>query len=321
MKQRLASIGRVLLLLAGLGVVAYLVHRAGPDKVGAILKDAWVFLPITMGCEIVYVMCDVMCVRAQLGTHSKNITLRSWIWSSTYAYALQILFPAGRAAGEVARISVLQKHVAVPRLAVASIGYQASNLYAVATLSLVDAALSYFLADALARGLALGEAINFLVVGGIATSLTIALHSKRATDFIAKRFKLSDAHREELADATRSSLTVKRGALFCTMGRFVQLFQYGIFVLAIGGKSGIVQASLAHGTQLVGASLGDLIPGQVGAVEGAYTAFADAIHLTPDRVLALPLFVRMTQISLALTSLIVATVMGRKTTTDNGVPR
>jgi uncharacterized membrane protein YbhN (UPF0104 family) len=310
-KQTLGTIGRVLLLVAGICVVVLLVHRAGPEKVGAVLKDAWVFLPLIMLGEIGVLGCDVMSVRRQLGDHRFGVPLRSWIWSSTYAYALQILFPAGRAAGEVARISVLSRHVGVARCAVASVGFQASNLYAVATLSAFDAIVSYLFAGDRAHGLSLGAGLNVLLVGGIATFVTRILRSKRAAELVAKRFKLSDAWKGDLADATKNSLTIKRGAAWCTTGRFIQLAQYGVCVLAIGGTTGIVQATLAHGIQMVGASLGDVIPGQIGAVEGAYTAFAGAIHLPAERVLALPLLIRITQISLATACLVIATLMGR----------
>jgi len=166
--------------------------------------------------------------------------------------------------------------------------------------------------ETIPRGLCLALGANVVIVGAIATSVTLMLYSKRAADFISKRFKLSEAARGDLSDATEKSLTVRKGAVWCTAGRLVQLVQYGICVVAIGGTSGVVQASLAHGTQLIGASIGDVIPGQVGAVETAYTTFADAIHLTPERVLALPLLIRVTQLSLAVTCLIVATAMGRK---------
>lgn len=308
------AIGRVVLLVVGICVVTWLVKRAGPEKVAAILRDAWVFFPLLVGCEIGMIACDVSCVRWQLGKERTKVPLRSWIWSSTFAYALQILFPAGRAAGEVARASVLGRHVGFPRAAAASVGYQASNLYAVSLLSGIAACISFFFAGPTAGSLPKFEALNFVVVGGIGTFVAYVLRSKRAAEFIAKKFKLSLAHQDELRDATEESIDIRRGALFCTAGRCIQWFQYGLCVLAIGGKFGVIQASIAHGIQLVGATLGDVIPNQLGAVEGAYTAFADVMQLTPERVLALPLLIRITQISLATTCLVIATSMGKRPT-------
>jgi hypothetical protein len=308
-RTALRACGRVGLLVLGVAVVAFLVHRAGPREVGAILRGAWAFVPALAALEIGMASCEVMSLRAQLGEHAGKVRPRSWVCASAYAYALQILFPVGRAAGELARISVLSRDVSVARCAVASVGYQASNLYAVAALSAVNALIAFHATGA--RALSVGEALNFLVVGAIATSVTLALRSKGASAFVAKRFKLLTSSAGELRDATQTSVSVRRGAAWCTLGRFVQLAQYGVCVLAIGGTTGIVQASLAHGTQLVGASLGDVIPGQVGAVEGAYAAFAGAIRLTPERVLALPLLIRVTQITLAATCLLVATLVRR----------
>lgn len=306
------AIGRALLLVAGAAVVGWLVHRAGPAKVAAILRDAWTLLPVLYACEMTMVTCDVLCVRWQLGAARAKVPLRSWIWSSTFAYALQILFPAGRAAGEVARASVLGRHVGFARAAVASVGYQASNLYAVSALSAIAAIVSFSFARGVAGSLPKFEALNFVVVAGLATFVASVLRSKRAADFVAKKFRLSVAHQGELDEAVATALDVPRGAMFCTAGRFVQWLQYGVCLAAIGGKSGPIEASIAHGVQLVGATLGDVIPNQLGAVEGAYTAFADVLRLGPERVLALPLLIRVTQLSLAVTCLAVATAMGRR---------
>jgi hypothetical protein len=306
------AIGRALLLVLGVVVVTLLIRNAGPAKVAAILSEAWIFFPLLALCEMGMVACDVSCVRWQLGERRKDVPLRSWIWSSTYAYALQILFPAGRAAGEVARASVLGRHVGFARAAAASVGYQASNLYAVATLSLVATAVSFFIAGPIAGNLPKFEAINVVIVASIGTFIATVLRSKRATEFVAKRFKLSEAHQDELRDAVEHSIDVKRGAFFCVTGRGIQWFQYALCVFAIGGRFGLVPGSIAHGIQLVGATMGDVIPNQLGAVEGAYTAFAGALALTPDRVLALPLLIRITQISLAATCLVVATLFSKK---------
>ncbi len=306
------AIGRVLLLAAGITVVTLLVRSAGPAKVAAILREAWVFFPLLTAFEMAMIACDVSSVRWQLGEQRKLVPFRSWIWSSTFAYALQILSPAGRAVAEVARASILGRHVGFARAAAASVGYQASNLYAVATLSLVASGVSFFFARPIAGNLPKFEALNFLVVATIGTFVATMLRSKRAAGFIAKRFKLSDEHQGELHDAVERSIDVKRGALFCIFGRCIQWLQYTVCVLAIGGKFGLLPGSIAHGIQLVGATLGDVIPNQLGAVEGTYTAFADALALTPERVLALPLLIRITQISLATTCLVIATSMRRK---------
>lgn len=311
------TIGRVVLLIGGIIAIAILVRNAGPAKVAAVLRDAWIFFPVLVACEIAMVACDVSCVRWQIGPERTKIPFRSWIHSSTFAYALQILFPAGRPAGEIARGSVLGRHVGYPRAIAASVAYQCSNLYAVATLSINTAVLSYAYMGPAAGSLPKFALLNAAIVFFFGTFFGRMLRSTRAADFIMKRFKLDEASKDDLRVAVKHH-SVPRGALFCMVGRTIQLGQYGIAVLAIGGKFGLVPAAVAHGIQLFGATIGDLIPNQLGAVEGTYSAFSDVMQLTPERVLALPLLIRITQISLATTCLVIASSMGKRKQPDAG---
>src|SRR5436190_1547028 len=193
------SIGRAVLLVGGIIVITLLVRNAGPAKVAAVLRDAWVFFPLLVLCEIAMVTCDVSCVRWQIGPDRGKIPLRSWIWSSPFAYALQILFPAGRPAGEIARASVLGRHVGFPRAVAASVAYQCSNLYAVAALSISAAGISWFYMGPLAGTLPKFALLNALIVFCIGTFFSrVLLRSTKAADFIAKRFKLDAASRGDL---------------------------------------------------------------------------------------------------------------------------
>lgn len=54
------------------------------------------------------------------------------------------------------------------------------------------------------------------------------------------------------------------------------------------------------------ARLGDLVPNQVGVLEGAYRVFADALSLgdDPARAVSIALFARVSQIGIATLSMI-----------------
>lgn len=55
--------------------------------------------------------------------------------------------------------------------------------------------------------------------------------------------------------------------------------QYGVILAAVGGARTVQSAFVAHGIHLVGATLGDLVPNQLGIVDGTYSAFAGALGL------------------------------------------
>ena len=309
-RRTLASIGRIALLIIGLVVVAWLVWAAGPAKVGAAIKEAGLWLPLLAVMEIGMNTCDVMSARSQLGVHKSLVPLRTWIQASTLAFALMILFPAGRAAGEVARAAAVGRHVGLARAAVASVAFNAGNLFAVAILSLVGAAFAG-LGPPETHALAIALLINAAIVAGIGIFVSGMLRSKGAALFIVRRLKLGDALQSEVKSAVSESLSLWKSVAWCTAGRTVQWAQFGVFVAAIGGKVTISSASLAQGIHLIGASAGDMIPNQAATLEGAYAAFAGAMHLTMDRALALPLVHRVELIALGVLCLVTSTMMKR----------
>ncbi len=109
-----------------------------------------------------------------------------------------------------------------------------------------------------------------------------------------------------------------RAIVACCCGRAAQLVQYGVILAAIGGARSIEGALTAHGIHLVGASLGDLLPNQLGVVDGAYRAFAPALGLgaAPARSLSIAFVAHAVQLSLATLCVVVASVVGRA-----GTPR
>ncbi len=85
------------------------------------------------------------------------------------------------------------------------------------------------------------------------------------------------------------------------LGRAAQTAEYGVILLAVGGVLTPVSALVVQGIHLVGAAIGDFIPGQLGAVEGAYRAFASTLGFgaDPARALSIALVARIAQIGLA----------------------
>jgi len=114
--------------------------------------------------------------------------------------------------------------------------------------------------------------------------------------------------------APASAAAVPLSALLASCGRIVQALQYGVVLYAVGGVATASTALMAQGIQLVGASVGDLVPGQMGATEGAFRAFAGALGLgaEPARALSIALVIRMAQLGLAVSCLLVAALVRRQ---------
>ena len=102
--------------------------------------------------------------------------------------------------------------------------------------------------------------------------------------------------------------------MLCALGRAVQLVQYGVIVRAVGGRAAPDAAFTAQGVHLVAATIGDVVPNQMGATEGAYRVFADTLGFAdaPARALSIALVVRIAQVSLAALGFVVAMVTPRQ---------
>jgi hypothetical protein len=86
------------------------------------------------------------------------------------------------------------------------------------------------------------------------------------------------------------------------LGRAVQAVQYGVALHAVGGVASPDAALITQGVDIIGATVGALVPNQMGATECAYDVFARAVGLgsEPARAVSIALLVRTAQVALAV---------------------
>jgi hypothetical protein len=314
---------RTALGIAGLLLVGYLVRSVGPRHVWEVLLQAGPWLPVVVALEVLQLGADALSLRTILGAvHFRSVPATTWVRSSATAYAMMILVPAGRAAGEVTRAALLSTHIGAARAATASTQLQAAYLSANGLLSLVEAALvATFLG--VATPLALLLSGNVVFQAFVSTMLLAILWDARVgrwLDKLRKRWHASRAHlalrrgsipgaaeQPPLDPAFRRRIPW-RAFLVSSASRSVQLVQYGIILFAVGGMLNPRGAFIAHGIHLVGATLGDLLPNQLGVVDGTYRALAGDLGFAdaPARALSIALVARIAQLTLAAACVVVA---------------
>jgi hypothetical protein len=105
-----------------------------------------------------------------------------------------------------------------------------------------------------------------------------------------------------------------RAAAVCWVGRIAQLTQYGVILGAVGGVTSARGAFVAQGIHLVGATLGDLLPNQLGVVDGVYRTFAPVLGFAsaPERALSIAFVIHAVQLSVAGVCVLVATLTRRE---------
>jgi hypothetical protein len=303
------TIVRGLLGIVGLGVVVHLVRSAGAERVGAVLLQAGPWLPIVVALEITQAACDFVSLRLILGDDWRLVPARTWLRSSVVAYALMILVPAGRAAGEVTRAALLASKLGAGRAATTSTQLQAAYLSANGFLSLVDGTCIavFFGAGSTLVWLLAGNVVFQAIVSAGLLAILWDARLGRVLDRLRRRFVRGAIESPPLDPAIRRRLPWK-AFLMSSESRTTQVLQYGVVVHAVGGALSVRGAVVTHGIHLVGATLGDLVPNQLGVVDGIYRAFAGVMGFgaAPERALSIAFVVRIAQLIVATACVIVA---------------
>jgi len=305
--------GRWLLLAVGALATVLLVRGVGADKVWLALSTAAPWLPVIIGLELGIFSMDALAIRSLLGEDGQKVPPRAWIRSSALAYAIMIFLPAGRAGGELARASILARHVGGPKAAAAAAKLQAAVLFAnfVASVPAAITVATVTGADSPLGVLVLANGVVTLVLGVVVIWAARTTHPE---SWLARKVLPKDAGQAFYTAIRAMPAVPVRPILLCTAGRALQALQYGIIVLAVGGVLTAQSALVAQGIHLVGAGLGDFVPNQVGVTEGAYGLFASALGLSTHRAtsVAIALVARVSQFLLAGLAALLASVIIRE---------
>jgi hypothetical protein len=305
----LKNVGRALLFVFGVVAVVALVEEAGPDQVLRTLLDAAIFLPVILALEIAFMSMDVVALRSFLGERAANVPALVWLRTAMIAYGVMILLPAGRAGGEVARAAGLAPYVGASHAAALATRLQAATLLGNTFISL-PAWVCVGLAVDFGTPLAWMVLGNGVVTGLLGGAIVFASRRSSVGSFLGKRIRALASHGEVFDEALRDEVSWTRPFIATCLGRVFQAVQYGIILLAVGGRLTPVSALVSQGIHLVGAGLGDMVPNQVGITEGAYRLFAPALGLehAPARAIGIALVARLCQFFLAGTALGISSV-------------
>jgi hypothetical protein len=298
-RDSLRTLARVGLALAGLTLVGYFIRGAGPARVAEVLLAAGPWLPLIVVLEVAQPTTDVLALRYLLGKDAAKVPGSTWARSSAVSYALMSLVPAGRVAGEVTRAAMIAAHVGTTRAASASARMQSAYMFANGVLSCAACATAaIWLGPASVLTVLLAGNTLMMVILSSAL-LAILWHGRvgRWLDDLRRRF-VKTSEPPPALDAPEERRIPWESALFATLGRTAQTVQYGIILHAVGGTASVHGAFLAHGIHLVGATAGDMIPNQLGVVDGVYKTFAGVLGFghAPARALSIAFVAHIVQL-------------------------
>jgi hypothetical protein len=313
-RQSIKAAARWVLLAAGIVFIAYLVHKAGAHAVLEALTAAGPFIPLIIAFEAVILATDSAAFASILGPETrKNISVKGWIRSSCISFVCLALLPAGRTTSEVARATVVAQYTGALRSATAGAELQAAALIADGLIS-GAVGLGVFVLVGSQGKLAWMLGGNFFLAGTLGVLMFLLLHHRGFAAWVKQRFPSLAKASGEITTPRYFGILPSAWSFF---GRWLQVAQYGVAVLAVGGTLSARGAFVGHGIHMVGATLGAAVPNQAGVVDGAYVAFADVLGFpgAPAKALSVALVLRASQLLFAGVCMVVATLT-RETTDD-----
>lgn len=319
MNRKIKAAARWVLLAGGIAFIAYLVHKAGAQSVLDALTAAGPFIPIIIAFEAVILATDSAAFASILGPERrKAISFKGWIRSSCVSFVCLALLPAGRTTSEVARATIVAQYTGAFRSATAGAELQAAALIADGLIS-GAVAVGVVIMVGTQGNLAWMLGGNFLLAGTLGVLLFLLLHHHGFAAWVKKRFPKLAKNAGDEVEKPRYFGVLPSAWSF--LGRWLQVAQYGVAVLAVGGTLSARGAFVGHGIHMVGATVGAAVPNQVGVVDGAYMAFADVLGFpgAPAKALSVALVLRASQLLFAATCMIVGTLT-RETVTSSAHP-
>jgi len=290
---------RIACAVLGTAVLVVSVWAAGARAVLASLGASVHALPLLALLEGVMVGCSTLALRSLYGEAGPRVPARQWVRAGALGYALGLVLPMGRGAGEAARAVLLSRNAGGARAAVAAVQMQGVVLLSTAVITVpVLAATVALLGPGAAAGLILA---NGLVAGAIGISILVVRERAKPGRFLGglvKRLEGFGLAFDAVAGASRGNLG--RSLVWESLGRVAQVVQCGVALAAIGQQAGPMRVLVTRGALILGSAVGDFIPGQLGATEAMMVVGAGALALTAATAATLALLIHAAQILLGL---------------------
>lgn len=292
--SRASILFRVVLALAGLGLLAAIVRSVGVDVIVATLRPALRWLPVLCALELARMACETLSSWIAFGSLATRIPRATLLRAHVIGQSLSSLAPAPRVVNESIKIGLVGPFVGVA--AATSVGFinQAATLIAVGLFSIPCGAAILALGGASVWFWAAALHAVVLVTSGLA--LQAVTRADAPGRWLVRRFpSLADRAVAFRAHASETGLLAAGPTSALMLGRCVQVVQYGIAARAVGIDVGALGAMSIEGVNLVASAVGVLVPGGLGTTDGAFTLAADLLGTTVARATSLALLMRCMQ--------------------------
>jgi hypothetical protein len=294
-RRRAAWVLRPVFALAGLGMLALLVRKAGPGELRGVLSAAAAYLPWVVLLELGRQCMDVLATRSAYGASAGRVPLAVLVRAQLIGNAVSSMAPAGRAAAEATKAALLAPHTGGAAATAAAATSQSASLAAGGLISFPCALASYLLTGFSLFTVAM--LVHGVVLVLLSAGLRACMRAKRPGAWLARRFHRWASHAEQFqASARCGALLPWRPSLAFLGSRVLQVGQYAVLTHAVGIDTSLVQALFSQGLYLCALAVGSLVPGQVGVSDGAFAMAAGVLDTTAARAMSVALLGHVVQL-------------------------
>ncbi|NUO47321.1 MAG: flippase-like domain-containing protein [Polyangiaceae bacterium] len=298
-RRRLQWIVHIVLAILGVTAVALLVRHVGVERLGQAMADCGPVLPFVLLLEAARSCADAWRTQLLYSRGGVHVPFRRVLPVQIASYPLSLLVPAGGAASEAYKASILAEDTGGPVAAAAATTNQALQLYAVFIVS-IPCGLAAFAAWGF-RGFTIAILVQALTAIGLATAIQIATRHRAIGALVSRVSSKAGEHVSAHRTAVTDMSFIPFGPLGAALlSRVAWCAQYGLLIVAAGGAPRFESALLASGVQLVGGAAGDLVPAQIGAMDGAFALAASPLGLAPAAALSIAMAMHVVQLTWAV---------------------
>jgi Lysylphosphatidylglycerol synthase TM region len=281
----------ILLGAGGIAVIAYFLHATRLDDVRDALEQLAAWIPVLLVVEGARIVVEMAGTRALYAPH--RLPMGLLLRSHVIGYSLAFYMPAGRATAETVKAAMLVRCATPARAAAVAAANQSLALLgmsAAAFACMIGAAC----VDGSARLVASVGAVGALT-GGL--GLTIRFATLRLDAGWLRRFapKAATVVGDARAEIPRWFPAFPL-AMFLA-NRALQLLSIAILLHVLAGHVTVISTLVAGAVNLVGASLGDMVPGQLGATDATFSVSAGLVGLTPSAAISIALVIHIVQMT------------------------
>lgn len=284
---------RILGAALGLALLAWFVRNTDRVALERALAGRVSLIPLCVLVELIRVGAETQATRSVLGKARKLVSFRRMYAVHLVGFAFSAVLPAPRPIAEATKASLIAKRVGLARCVNVGTVNQAATLLAI-SVACVGCALLTSRCPSLQR-LLFANAVFLAVSGG---GLLALVRSPRLHAWLAKRWpKRAESFASFGREAARAPVLAPTAWLFASV--CLQGILFGLLLRGTSSAPFIVGSATAEGAHMVSASIGVLVPGQLGIRELAFAEVADGLGTNIATAGALSLLPRAAQLFVA----------------------